>query len=136
MIEITVYGEPAAQGSKRHVGKGVMIEMSKKVKPWREAVKWAALECGAAGKKLDGPLDADLFFTLARPKSAPKRRWAPDTTPDLDKLIRSTLDGLTQAGVIVDDARIVSIVAHKLWPGSDQALHSPGAIIRITEAVR
>ena len=37
MIEIKVIGLPAPQGSKRHVGHGVMIESSNNVKPWREA---------------------------------------------------------------------------------------------------
>ena len=44
VITIRVYGTPAPQGSKRHVGRGVMVESSKKVKPWREAVKQAALD--------------------------------------------------------------------------------------------
>ena len=133
VIEIIVYGDPGPQGSKRHVGRGIMVESSKKVKPWREAVKYAAIECEAAGKRLDGPLGVSLIFTLKRPVSAPKRRWAPDTKPDLDKLVRSTLDALTQAGVIVDDARIVYLVAGKVWPGDDCSLHSPGAIIEIFE---
>ena len=30
--------EPAPQGSKRHVGGGRLIEASKRVKPWRQAV--------------------------------------------------------------------------------------------------
>src|ERR1700676_3259288 len=37
-MKITVRGIPAPQGSKRHVGGGRMIEMSKAVGPWREAV--------------------------------------------------------------------------------------------------
>ena len=37
---ITVEGiEAAPQGSKRHVGRGIMIESSKRVKPWRDAVR-------------------------------------------------------------------------------------------------
>ena len=48
MITITVYGMPGPQGSKRFVGtrggRGVMVESSAKVKPWREAVKHAARE--------------------------------------------------------------------------------------------
>ena len=43
-ITFEVYGQPAPQGSKRHVGGGRMIESSKAVAPWREAVKWAAIE--------------------------------------------------------------------------------------------
>ncbi len=36
----------------------------------------------------------------SRPVSAPKRCTRPDRRPDLDKLVRSTLDALTTAGAI------------------------------------
>ena len=36
-ITLTVRGLPAPQGSKRHIGRGVMVESSKRVKPWRDA---------------------------------------------------------------------------------------------------
>ena len=39
VVTIKVSGEPAPQGSKRHVGGGRMIEASKKLPPWREAVR-------------------------------------------------------------------------------------------------
>ena len=125
-----VRGIPAPQGSKRHVGNGVLIESSKLVKPWREAVKWAALELllpAHGGRPLDGPLRASLIFTLARPVSAPKGRTHPDRKPDLDKLIRSTLDAITDAGLIADDARIVELRASKIYGAV------PGATIAITE---
>lgn len=35
-----VFGLPAPQGSKRHVGEGRMVESSKRVKPWRRQVAW------------------------------------------------------------------------------------------------
>jgi len=35
-IFIPVLGIPAAQGSKKHVGRGILIESSKKVAPWRQ----------------------------------------------------------------------------------------------------
>lgn len=47
MIAFDVYGEPAPQGSKRHVGGGRMIESSAKVKPWRQDVVAAAREAMA-----------------------------------------------------------------------------------------
>lgn len=106
-MTITIYGMPAPQGSKRHVGNGVMIESSKKVKPWREAVVWAARE---AGERVAGPARIWVTFTLPRPASAPKRRTVPDRKPDLDKLLRSTLDALVTAGAIEDDARIAKHV--------------------------
>lgn len=148
VLTITVYGQPAPQGSKRHVGKGVMVESSRAVKPWREAVKAAALDAmGDAPLRLDGPLAVHMRFTVAdQPAGRPSwwpagERWSrrfrtrPASKPDLSKLIRSTEDALTDAGVIRDDARIVALYTAKHYVHPDQAeldiLPAPGAVIRI-----
>lgn len=147
MLEIIVYGRPAPQGSKRHVGNGIMIESSKAVKPWRDDVKNAAENTIAEQLgtiyPLDAPLVVRMVFTAARPKShfrtgrnahllrdnAPAR---PAGIPDLSKLIRSTEDALTAAGVWRDDARVVEYErTAKVWIGEDlEALDAPG--VRIT----
>lgn len=154
-LRITVYGQPAPQGSKRHLGRGVMVESSKAVAPWRADVKAAAEaaiacpcpdQCGgiAASYPLDGPVIVRAVFTATRPKShyrtgrnahllrddAPAR---PQKKPDLDKLLRSTLDALTAAAVITDDSRVVEVErAAKVWAGEDpEALDRPGAVITI-----
>ncbi|MEU5939387.1 RusA family crossover junction endodeoxyribonuclease [Micromonospora sp. NPDC047548] len=134
-LRITVHGLPAPQGSKRHVGNGVMIESSKKVKPWREAVKTAARDAvGDDWRPLDEPLLVSIVFTMPKPASAPKRRrtW-PMRTPDLSKLIRSTEDALTDAGIWRDDARVVGYrETRKEYPmEGPYSLASPGAVIRI-----
>jgi crossover junction endodeoxyribonuclease RusA len=133
MITIFVHQTPGPQGSKRHVGRGVMIESSAKVKPWREAVKWAWRELNV--EKICGPVAVTMVFTLIKPKSAPKRRVTyPDRTPDVDKLVRSTCDALVQAGAIEDDARVVHLTASKVYPSEGyQALKTPGAVIRISK---
>jgi Holliday junction resolvase RusA-like endonuclease len=138
VIAFTVYGTPAPQGSKKfvgvHGGRGVVVESSAKVKPWRQDVKAAALEarCGAA--PLDGPLIARMVFTMPKPASAPKKRrtW-PDKKPDVSKLCRALEDALVDAGVIADDARIVEYSRlAKVFPGEDpEALESPGARVQI-----
>lgn len=134
MIAFTVYGTPAPQGSKRHVGGGVMIESSKKVKPWRQDVKYAALEAinGIDGLPIDGPIRINITFTLARPKSA-KKGATPCKKPDIDKLIRSTFDAIGEAGIWADDARVISVLAEKIYVGDPHALSSPGAIIGLSE---
>lgn len=128
-----VIGTPAPQGSKRHVGHGIMVESSKKLKPWREAVKYAALQ-HAPTLPLDGPLHVRMVFTLRKPISAPKRRriW-PDRTPDLSKILRATEDALTDAGIWSDDARVVEYTRlAKVYPGEDpDALHVPGVRVAI-----
>ena len=141
MIEIIVRGQPAPQGSKKFVGltkagRGLLIESSKKVKPWRQDVVAAAVLAMEGRAMLDGPLVATMTFTLPKPTSAPKTRrtWA-CRKPDLSKLVRSTEDALSDAGVWADDARVVSMVVHKVFPGEgDESLPSPGAIIRVYRA--
>lgn len=142
MIEVIAYGMPGPQGSKKFVGRakngrGLMVEMSTKVKPWRMDVKAAAEAVRAASEvpmPLDGPLVVSMVFTLPKPTSAPKRRrtW-PDRKPDLSKLVRSTEDALTDAGLWADDARVVEYARlAKVFPGEDvDALASPGVLVRI-----
>lgn len=124
------YGHPAPQGSKRHVGHGVMVESSKKVAPWREAVKAAG---EGAGPKLDGPIAVTMIFTVPRPKTAKKDYVIPDRIPDLSKLVRATEDAITDVGLWADDARVASCHALKVFAGYHQwALPNPGVIVAAT----
>lgn len=139
-MRIVVYADPAPQGSKSFVGlnkktgKGMMRESSTKVKPWREAVRFTAVDVRVRERAMPmtGPVMARMIFTLRRPDSAPKRRRLPDRQPDLSKLIRSTEDALTNAGVWVDDSQVVEYQrTAKLYVGSDdpEALDAPGVVI-------
>jgi Holliday junction resolvase RusA-like endonuclease len=118
VISYFVEGEPAPQGSKNGFvknGRVVMVESSKKVKPWREAV---ALHTQKQLENLyhfpySQPVEIALVFHLPRPKSV-SRVW-PSVKPDLDKLIRSTFDGLTTGGLYTDDALIVAVSASKQY---------------------
>lgn len=127
-LEITVYGTPAPQGSKRHVGNGRMVESSKLVKPWREAVVHAAIEARTAighTTLLDAVTVCATFF-VKRPKSHFRtganahllRDGAPaypTTKPDLDKIVRATLDALTTAEAYRDDAQVVRLNVTKAY---------------------
>jgi len=116
-----VPGIPAPQGSKRHVGRGILIESSKRVKPWREDVRQGALD--AADQQQWTAPDAvaiGLTFWMPRPKSHPKtRRTIHSSRPDADKLVRSTFDALTSAGVIRDDSTVVKVSAVKAYVHPD-----------------
>src|SRR5690606_21712931 len=139
-LMVRVHGIPAPQGSKRYVGNGRMIESSKKVGPWREAVKAAVLAVtGGAPTTLGGePVEIAMTFYLPRPKShygtgrnASRVRDSaptePTTKPDHDKLIRSTPDALTDGGVLRDDAQVVRIEAAKGYSSQEP----PGATIHV-----
>lgn len=139
---VVVYGNPAPKGSKRHVGGGRMVEQTEAtLTPWMEAVKHAARTEGqwgpGASAPLDGPLQAEVVFTMRKPASAPKRRrtW-PTARPDAEKLARGAHDALTQVGIWRDDALVVDQRARKVFPGEDSsALDVPGCVIRIWKVV-
>ena len=143
-IALFVPGTPAPQGSKRylgnHGGRGILVESaSDKVKSWRADVRDAFH--GQLEQPLTGPVHVTIAFRLARPKSVSAKR-RPDHTvkPDLDKLVRSTLDALKSAGVYLDDSQVVSLDAGKAYADGRGVicdgwdLATPGARIAIREA--
>lgn len=152
MITIRVTGTPAPQGSKRarpiyrgskkngtreFTGKVNLTEMSPNVEAWREAVQrdaQAAVEnynrimrmatYPDLFQALTVPVQIEIIFLIARPKSA--KRPFPSVAPDLDKLVRSTLDGLTSAGVLSDDKIVCGLITEKVYAESGQV---PGAVV-------
>jgi crossover junction endodeoxyribonuclease RusA len=132
-ITFTVAGmAPAPQGSKRHLGNGVMVESSKNVKPWRLLVAEAAIATGVP--LIRGPVSLSVVFLFQRPKghygakglkpSAPRFHMV---KPDGDKLMRSTGDALSKL-LYEDDARIVMGSFHKRFCAGTER---PGAIITL-----
>lgn len=133
-LSIFVPGFAAPQGSKRHVGRGIMIESSKKVAPWRADVRLALLD--ADGQPLavfDGPVTVRLEFILRRPVSTPKKATPPATKkPDIDKLGRAILDAVSSAGCWRDDSQVVRL---NLTKRLAEIGETPGCKIRIEEAI-
>ena len=128
-LSFFVPGKAAAQGSKRHVGRGVMVEMSKDLPAWRTAVADAARTAHQGRPPIDGPVAVALTVYVQRPK-ATRFKTYPAGPKDLDKQQRAVGDALTASGVIRDDARIVHWDAWKRWATEDTP---PGAHITITE---
>ncbi len=147
MLKLTVFGTAAPQGSTRaFLPKGwkrpIVTADSKRTKPWRQAIVDVARDWAAT----HGPwtreiaLELAVVFYLPRPKSAPRRVTEPATRPDLDKLIRSIGDALTDAGVWTDDAQVVETMARKVFAGGPRdplgAAGPPRAeiIVRVAKA--
>lgn len=132
-MTITVYGLPAPKGSKKAVGRRkngstILVESSAKVKPWAEAVKWAAIQHDF-GAMITGPVTVEVDFYFPHPKTGKRRAWHA-VKPDIDKLQRSTFDALKDAGVFEDDSRIVAVLARKHWADSNSPVPA-GAVIKV-----
>lgn len=129
-LNVFVSGHAAPQGSKRHVGHGIMVESCKRVKPWRESIRSALTgDDGRPVWRFKGAVACTLEFVLPRPKSTPKRMTPPAIKkPDLDKLGRAVFDAMTSAGVIEDDSRIVGLSARKRLAELDE---TPGLWLQL-----
>jgi Holliday junction resolvase RusA-like endonuclease len=143
-IEFVVRGIPEPKGSTQSfspkgTSKVITTSANPKLKGWASLVIDAAAEAFEGRAPLDCPILVAVTFTFARKashfgtgrnagqllSSAPRY---PSTKPDLDKLIRGVLDGITQAGCWRDDARVVEIRACKEYGDK------PGARVRIEAA--
>lgn len=128
-LTVWVPGRPRPQGSHRIVvgpnGRARVIDSAgRALADWRETVALAVR--AKARSRFIGPVHVAAIFYLPKPKrSAPP---FPATRPDLDKLTRALLDGLTASGAVADDGQVVDIAVSKRW-----AEREPGCYLRIRE---
>lgn len=135
-------GVPQPQGSKTHVGGGVMLEgrtpkAREAFASWREHVGWQAkiaLE-GCRDWTQNAPAYEMSLWFYFRPSRTRGRGFTGfalhDDKPDLDKLIRAVLDALTGI-VYVDDKRVARFGdVGKFWTASGPV----GAEIDVRAAV-
>lgn len=130
-LHFRIEGEPVPQGSKTATvinGRAVMFDSNKKLKLWRQTVtaetRKEMIRTRFVGFEAGDPLVVSLSFTLARPKTV--QRLFPTVKPDLDKLIRAVLDGMTDAKAWADDSQVVYVLAHKTYgsPGVEVSVYN------------
>jgi Holliday junction resolvase RusA-like endonuclease len=140
-VTFIVHGTPAPKGSARAIniaGHARLVASSsdanaRRQRAWVKAIHTATQDAAV----IAGPVWVSLTFYMARPaghfgtgknagklkQSAP--RW-PTVKPDIDKLVRCTLDALT--GVLFsDDSCVVSLYVGKAYAGKQ----SEGAAISV-----
>ena len=131
-VSLRIYGVPMPQGSKTAFvrdGRAVLTDGRRGPAraahaAWRQAVASSArdhLEAQPWTPPFDEACVVHVTFYLPRPASIPKKRRYPDRRPDLDKCVRSLLDGLADGGLLRDDARVVEINSRKRYADSDEA---------------
>ena len=109
-----VAGKPITQGSMSVFRGRVVHQKSRELTAWRNAINQM---CRGTMEPLEGPVSVDVVFRLQPPRGAP--RDLPHVRPDVDKLARAALDGLTGAA-FADDSQVVRLTATKEYgpPGA------------------
>lgn len=102
-----------------------------KHRAWRADVAAAACARWAGRPPIKTACAVDIEFVLPRPKSARKTQTFQAKKPDLDKLVRATLDGLVVGGVIADDGLVSVLAARKVLVGLNGGWI--GATVTVTE---
>ena len=126
-----VYGAPVPQGSKRAFHGRIVDMAPKRLRSYRQDLHVTALEAMRGVPPFTGPVEVTVTFFIPRPKNhygtgrnAGTRKAsapiAPAKPPDIDKLARAVLDGLTGA-VFRDDAQVVGLTLSKLWADHSDA---------------
>jgi len=112
-----VRGRPIPQGSMKFIKPGVMIHSrALELARWRADIARNAELFGF--KPITSAVKVDLDFVVSRPKST--KRTYPSVKPDLDKLIRAVLDGLTGVA-FQDDSQVILINSSKTY-GENQGV--------------
>jgi Holliday junction resolvase RusA-like endonuclease len=145
-FSFTVFGvDPAPQGSKKYVGSRksaagnlipMIVESSPKLPAWRKAVSEAVIQGmidSGDDSKFEGAVKVEAVFYLTRKPSV--KRALPTVPPDVDKISRSLLDGITARsksgeilGVWQDDSQVVRLDVSKVY-----ATGQSGVAVTITK---
>lgn len=127
LVDLFVPGVPRTKGSLdlRNRKAGTLAGDPREVQ-WAAIVKRALIEDRSAGghAPIDGPVGVDLVFLMPTESVIVQGPGA----GDLDKLVRSVLDAITQAKVWGDDVQVVEMRVAKV---DLSAPGQPGVIIRI-----
>ena len=134
MVKFFVAGRPIPQGSKAlgrtKDGRFFVRESNKNLAVWRQRISTEAQKAQEREHFFDEDAIGyivNLHFHFPRPKSLPKRIKSMVKRPDIDKIQRAVLDGVTGI-LIADDSQVFAITARKRYAEGEQP---PGVEISI-----
>lgn len=131
MLEVTVLGTAQPQGSKTVYNGRAVDANASKLKPWRKAVTQQTLQQLQDWELTADPIQVTVDIFLPRPRTV--TRPLHTVKPDLDKLARAILDGITDTKAVwVDDSQVIDLRArkHYVWEELE-----PQVAIRIYNAL-
>jgi len=130
----TIFGTPKPQPRPRAFSRGGKAGVYNP----KTADVWKATIMGSLSQyrdlHLDGRIWLNLEFCMQRPKShfgtgrnaemvkdkAPKHHIQ---KPDIDNLVKSTMDAITNLGIWNDDCQVVNLITRKIWVSDGSRLN-------------
>lgn len=131
-LSFFVAGTPVPKGSFRgfnNNGKVVVTNNNPKTKDWELRIAHEAqANIGDWPPCYDGAVEITAYFVFTRPKSLKKSELDHIKRPDLDKLVRACLDGIT--GILIkDDSQVIVLNALKMYEAEGT---SPGLYLTVS----
>lgn len=143
-LTVRAYGRPAPQGSHEIGANGHVMHSSNYLGAWRRSVQIAAYKAYKAADIRHATLPLfrhgvpvfvhELVLLVTDEQCRAADTDEPTGRPDVDKLLRATVDGLGDARVFLDDSQIVKI--YELSKARPAAGQQPGALIIISDRPR
>lgn len=128
-VRVVAEGRPAPKGSRiqgtTRDGRVFTRAASKHEAPWVKAVASATELAMRHHAQIPAPYAVHIELLIAAPVRR-TRDWP--SQHDLDKLVRSTVDGLVRGGALDDDRNVVELHADKRFVRDGE---SPGAIATV-----
>jgi crossover junction endodeoxyribonuclease RusA len=119
---------PKATIRGRHAG----VYTPRTAQGWKEIIIQRATEVSLAGGQIEGVIALKIAFVLPRPKAHKKETYV-TTKPDIDNLLKSTMDALTDCAVWRDDSQLAEVHMSKVYQSE---LVGPGAVIEIYKGTK
>jgi Holliday junction resolvase RusA-like endonuclease len=116
-LQFEIQGKPVAAARPRVSLKGHAY-LPKKTVMAKKAVAEIARHANQQRAPIETPVIIEIKFFFAPPKNLYKKRMshvARPKKPDIDNLVKTVLDGITQAEVWKDDSLVVDMRAVKLY---------------------
>lgn len=104
MTSFWVSGMPKPQPRPRFSRRSGRVYNPGTADGWKEAVMWSARAAGV-NKPFEGPVELRIDFQMGNSDRCSK--------PDLDNLIKSSMDALTEIGAWKDDSQVCDLRCSK-----------------------
>ena len=130
-ISFRIVGNPTPKGSLTRMPNGAMLQAGttasrKRFSEWRTDIKDAAVIAMGERSPSKSAIRILVEFALPYPQSSIRKYqmgwWPAVKKPDVDKLLRALMDGLTKV-VWYDDSQVIYVTVNKVyaWEGTTGA---------------